>query len=63
MYFLVAVFAIIIGICIFAFVSRVTKSKAVIACAKIVSIVLAVAGLIMLYLVFSGKVVLPLSNR
>ena len=62
MYFILAVLAMIIGICFFAFVNRVTKNKAVIICVKIVGIILAVTGQFMLYIVFSGKVVLPLSK-
>lgn len=62
MYFILAAFSLIIGICFFAFINRVAKNKAVILCVKIVGIILAVTGLFMLYLVFSGKVVLPLSK-
>lgn len=62
MYFILAVLAMIIGICLFTCAKRVTQKKAVIICCKIVGIALIAVGLFMLYLVFSGKVVLPLSN-
>ena len=62
MYSLLAVFAVIIGICLLAFANRMTKNNAVIICGKTVGIALVVVGFFMLYLVFSGKVVLPLSK-
>ena len=62
MYSFLAILAIIFGICFLAFINRVTKNNVVVICVKIVGIVLVVVGLFMLYLVFSGKVVLPLSK-
>ena len=62
MYFLLAAFSVIIGICLFVFSKRMTKSNTVAICVKIVGIILVLVGVFMLYLVFSGKVVLPLSK-
>ena len=63
MYFLLAAFSVIVGICLFVFSKRMTKNNAVAICVKIVGIILVIVGVFMLYLVFSGKVVLPLSKE
>lgn len=63
MYILLAVFAVIIGICLFVFAKRITKNSTVGVGVKIIGIVLIVLGIIMAYLLLSGKVVLPLSKN
>ena len=60
MYFLVAIFAVIVGICLFAFSNRTTKNSTTVIGVKIVGIALVVVGISMSYLLLSGKVVLPL---
>ena len=62
MYILLAIFAVIVGICLFAFANRITKNSTVGIGVKIIGIVLIVFGIIMAYLLLSGKVVLPLSK-
>ncbi len=65
MYFLMAMFITVVGICFFLSVNRMAKNRAAvrgIKIVKIVGVVLTVIGISMLYLLFSGKVVLPLSK-
>lgn len=62
MYPLLALFIVIVGICLFAFANRMTKRSAVVIGIKVVGIVLIIVGLSLLYLLLSGKVILPLSN-
>ena len=54
---------IMAGICLFVSANWLTKNGAAVISMKIVGIVLVTAGLSMSYLLFSGKVVLPLSRR
>ena len=63
MYILLAIFAIIVGICLFAFANRITTNSTMGIGIKIVGIILIVFGIIMAYLLLSGKVVLPLSKN
>lgn len=63
MYILLAIFAVIVGICLFTFANRITKNSTVNVGVKIIAIVLIVFGIIMAYLLLSGKVVLPLSKN
>ncbi|MCH5344478.1 MAG: hypothetical protein J1E64_10580 [Acetatifactor sp.] len=63
MYILLAIFAIIVGICLFAFANQITTNSTVGIGVKIIGIVLIVFGIIMAYLLLSGKVVLPLSKN
>ena len=63
MYILLAIFAIIVGICLFAFANRITTNSTMGISIKIVGIILIVFGIIMAYLLLSGKVVLPLSKN
>ena len=65
MYFLMAMFITVVGICFFLSVNRMAKNRAAvrgIKIVKIVGVVLTVIGISMLYLLFSRKVVLPLSK-
>ena len=62
MYFLFAIFAIIAGICLFIFANRITKNRPAVTGVKIVGIALILIGISMSYLLFFGKVVLPLSK-
>lgn len=62
MYLLFAIFAIIAGICLFIFAKRMTKNRLAVTGVKIVGIALILIGISMSYLLFSGKVVLPLSK-
>ncbi|MCI8570897.1 MAG: hypothetical protein HFI43_05770 [Lachnospiraceae bacterium] len=62
MYFLFAIFTIIAGICLFVFANRITKNRPAVTGVKIVGIALIVIGISISYLLFSGKVVLPLSK-
>lgn len=65
MYFLMAMFITVVGICFFLSVNRMAKNRAAvrgIKIVKLVGVVLTVIGISMLYLLFSGKVVLPLSK-
>ena len=63
MYILLAIFAVIVGICLLAFANRITKNSTVGIGVKIIGSVLIVFGVIMAYLLLSGKVVLPLSKN
>lgn len=63
MYILLSIFAVIVGICLFAFSYQITKNSMVSVGVKIIGIVLIVFGIIMAYLLLSGKVVLPLSKN
>ena len=60
MYFLVAIFAVIVGICLFDFSIRTTNNSSIVIIVKIFGIALVVVGFFMSYLLLSGKVVLPL---
>lgn len=60
MYLLFAIFAVIAGICLFIFANRMTKNRPAATGVKIVGIALILIGISMSYLLFSGKVVLPL---
>lgn len=62
MYSLLAVFAIIVGICFFVFAKRMIKNSKAVIGINIVGTALIVIGIAMLYLLLSGKVVLPLSK-
>ena len=62
MYLLLAIFSAIIGMCLFIFANRLTKNSIAVTGIKIVGIILIVIGIIMSYLLLSGKVVLPLSK-
>ena len=63
MYILLAIFAVIIGICLFVFSNQITKNRTMCVGVKMIGIVLIVLGIIMAYLLLSGKVVLPLSKN
>ncbi len=63
MYLFLAMILIMAGICLFVSANWLTKNGAAVISMKIVGIVLVTAGLSMSYLLFSGKVVLPLSRR
>ncbi len=65
MYFLMAMFITVVGICFFLSANRMAKDRVAvrgIKMVKIVGVVLTVIGISMLYLLFSRKVVLPLSK-
>lgn len=65
MYFFMAMFITVVGICFFLAANRMAKNRAAVRDIKIIKIVgiaLTVIGISMLYLLFSGKVVLPLSK-
>lgn len=61
MYPSLAVFAVLAGVCLFAFARRMAKNRTAAVSIQIMGIALIVIGGAMLYGVFSGKVVLPLS--
>lgn len=63
MYILLAVLAVIVGICLFAFSNRITKNSTVGIGIKIIGIILIAFGIIMAWLLLSGKIVLPLSKN
>ena len=62
MYPLLAILVAVVGVCLFAFANRMAKNSAATIGSRMVGIVLIVVGLSLLYLLLSGKVVLPLSN-
>ena len=63
MYILLAVLAVIVGICLFAFSNRIAKNRTVGIGIKIIGIILIVFGIIMAWLLLSGEIVLPLSKN
>ena len=63
MYILLAVLAVIVGICLFAFSNRIAKNSTVGIGIKIIGIILIVFGIIMAWLLLSGEIVLPLSRN
>ena len=58
MYILLAVLAVIVGICLFAFSNRIAKNSTVGIGIKIIGIILIVFGIIMAWLLLSGEIVL-----
>ena len=62
MYPLVAVLAIIIGIFLFVLTSKISTKKTTDISIKIVGFIMIIGGLVMLYFVLSGKLVLPLAK-
>ena len=63
MYLLLGILNVIVGICLVVFANPMTKKSIVVTGIKIVGIALIAVGLSMTYLLFTGKVVLPLSNN
>ena len=63
MYLFLAVFMIIAGICFFSFANLITKNSTTVIAIKIIGISLIIIGISMSYLLFSGKIVLPLSKN
>ncbi len=61
MYSVIAILFIIMGIILFAFCNRVIKKNILATCIRILGIIFIIIGFFFLYLVLSGKLVLPLS--
>ena len=63
MYPLISVLIMIVGIILFVLSNKIAKNKIPVICIRIVSVVLIIAGAILLYFLLSGRLVLPLSNN
>ena len=62
MYLIVSIMIIITGILLLTFVKRLSEKKPVVICVSIIGFMMIAGGLIMLYLILSGRLVLPLSR-